>query len=86
MIAYKDYRLATLDVSLKPRIKEQEVIETVLKDTAIKYEEIKENKVRLILFRDAEKKTHLAWEVEWIRQGDLAPSFHIIDAHSRSNI
>ena len=32
VIAYKDYRLAALDVSLEPRIPEQDAFETVLKD------------------------------------------------------
>jgi len=82
VIAYKDYRLAALDVSLEPRITEQDAIKTVLTDIGKKSEEIKENKVRLILFRDSYKVIHLAWEIEWIREGDLAPSFHIIDAHS----
>lgn len=82
VIAYKDYRLAVLDVSYEPRITEQDAIKTVLKDCRKKSGEIKENKVRLILFRDSNKETHLAWEVEWIREGDLAPSFHIIDAHT----
>ncbi len=82
VIAYKDYRLAALDVSLEPRIVEQDVIKIVLKDKAKKSGEIKENKVRLILFRDSNKETHLAWEIEWIREDDLAPSFHIIDAHT----
>ena len=82
VIAYKDYRLAALDVSLEPRISEQDAIETVLKDRGKESEAITESKVHLILFRDAEKKTHLAWEIEWIGKGDLAASLHIVDAHS----
>ena len=82
VIAYKDYRLAALDVSLEPRISEQGAIETVLKDRGKESEAITESKVHLILFRDAEKKTHLAWEIEWIGKGDLAASLHIVDAHS----
>ncbi|MCK4838132.1 MAG: M4 family metallopeptidase, partial [Desulfobulbaceae bacterium] len=81
---YKDYRLAAIDVSLEPRIAEQDALETVLKDSGKESEAIKENKVRLILFRDSGKETHLAWEIEWIGEGDLAASFHIIDAHSGS--
>jgi len=84
VIAYKDYRLAVLDLSLEPRIAEQQALETVLKDRGKKPEAITEKKVRLMLFRDSEKQTHLAWEIEWIGEGDLAPSFHIIDAHSGS--
>ena len=82
VIAYKDYRLAALDVSYEPRITEQDAIKIFLKNCGNKSEAIKENKIRLILFRDSNKETHLAWEIEWIREDDLAPSFHIIDAHT----
>ena len=82
VIAYKDYRLAALDVSLEPRISEQDALEAVLKDRGKESEALKESKARLILFRDSEKETHLAWEIEWIGKGDLAASFHIVDAHS----
>ncbi len=82
VIAYKDYRLAALDVSVEPRIAEQDANETVSKDRGKESAAITESKARLILFRDAEKETHLAWEIEWIGEGDLAASLHIVDAHS----
>ena len=84
VVAYKDYRLAVLDVSLEPRIAEQDAKEIALKDCGKESDKITEDKARLILFRDSGKETHLAWEIEWIGEGDLAASFHIIDAHSGS--
>jgi bacillolysin len=84
VVAYKDYRLAVLDVPLEPRIADQDALEIVLKDRGKESVAIMESKARLILFRDSEKETHLAWEIEWIGEGDLAASFHIVDAHSGS--
>ncbi len=84
VIAYKDYRLAALDVALEPRITEKEAFEVVLKDCQKEVEAIKQSKVRLMLFRGSEKKKHLAWEIEWIGEDDLAASLHIVDAHSGS--
>ena len=82
VIAYKDYRLATLDVSLTPRITEQNVIEVVNNDRGKDSKPLAKSKTRLILFRDNEKQTHLAWEVEWIAEDQMAVSLHIVDAHS----
>ena len=82
VIAYKDYRLAELDISLVPRITEQDVIEIVLKNRGKELVVITEKKAHLILFRDSYKETHLAWEIEWFEKGKIEPNFHIIDAHS----
>lgn len=82
VIAYKDYRLAELDISLNAGITEQEAFKAVLKDLGKESNMITEKKLRLILFRDSDKITHLAWEVEWAGNDDMAMSFHIIDAHS----
>lgn len=82
VIAYKDYRLAAVDVPLEPRIAERDAIEIVISDLGKESAAMTENTARLILFRDAEKQTHLAWEIEWIREDDLAASLHIVDAHS----
>lgn len=82
IIAYKDYRLASLDISFEPRLSEDDAIESVLKDRGKNAEPIAESNARLLFFRDSEKQTHLAWEIEWIGKNDLAGSFHIIDAHS----
>ena len=84
VIAYKDYRLAALDISLEPRISQQSAMETVLKDRGKESAAIAESKARLVVYRDTEKKTHLAWEIEWLGEDDLAASLHIIDAHSGS--
>lgn len=82
VIAYKDYRLAALDLSLQPRITEQQAIETALQLSGKSLEAIADKKVRLILFRDEIKTVHLAWEIEWILSQDMASSLHIVDAHS----
>jgi len=82
VIAYKDYRLAELDISLVPRITEQDVIEIVLKNCGKELVAKTEKKAHIILFRDSYKETHLAWEIEWFEKGKIEPNFHIIDAHS----
>jgi len=82
VIAYKDYRLADVTVSLDPQISENSAKDILLKNCGKDSESVTIDKMRLILFRDAEKETHLAWEIEWARKDDIAPSFHIIDAHS----
>ena len=82
VIAYKDYRLAAIAVPLDPRIAEGDALEIVKTDLGKESAAMTENRARLILFRDAGKQTHLAWEIEWIREDDLAASLHIVDAHS----
>lgn len=82
IIAYKDYRLASIDISLQPRIPESDAMQTVLMDSAKTADSIVDKNSRLILFRDAEKYVHLAWEIEWLLKENLAPGLHIVDAHS----
>ena len=82
VVAYKDYRLAELPVSTEPAIAEQEAMATVVTDIGGDSAGIEDSKQRLILFRDANKHTHLAWEIEWLAQGELAASLHLVDAHS----
>lgn len=82
VIAYKDYRLATLDVSVEPRITEQNALGVVLNDIGLRFEAMAENTARLILFRDAEKQTHLAWEIRWMLESEEAESCHVVDAHT----
>jgi Zn-dependent metalloprotease/subtilisin-like proprotein convertase family protein len=82
VIAYKDYRIAQCDVSMEPRITEAQAIEIFLKDCAINSASIAESKTRLILFRDAARLVHLAWEIEWLQEGEMASSLHVVDAHA----
>lgn len=82
VIAYKDYRLASLDIPLQARITEQQAIETALQLSGKSPDAIADKKVRLILFRDEVKSVHLAWEIEWVLSEDMASSLHIVDAHS----
>ncbi len=84
VIAYKDYRLASVGVALEPRIEEQQAIDAVLSETGISANDLLQTRARLILFRDAARTVHLAWEVEWITRQELAVSLHIIDAHDGS--
>lgn len=82
VVAYKDYRLATIDVSISPRLSEHNAINILLQDCALSINAIRKTTSRLVLFRDAEKHQHLAWEVEWFADKELAASIHIIDAHT----
>lgn len=82
VMAYKDYRLASVDISLQPQLNEQQAIEVALIESGISLDSIADKKVRLILFRDAEKEQHLGWEIEWILKQDMAPSLHVVDAHT----
>lgn len=82
VVAYKDHRLARVDISLEPRITEQDAISIALGDSGSDTEQIAENSALLELFRGDSRKLHLAWRVKWLAKNDLAPSFHMIDAHS----
>ncbi len=84
IVAYKDYRLDAVDVSLEPLVDEEQALDIMLHDTGKTKEDLLEKKVRLILYRDSSRKVHLAWEVEWVSRQELAFSLHIIDAHDGS--
>ena len=82
VIAYKDYRLAQCEVSMEPRITEAQAVEIFRKDCAINAGLIADSKTRLMLFRNTVGQVHLAWEIEWLQQGEMASSLHVVDAHA----
>ncbi len=81
VVAYKDYRISKLGISLEPKIKEKAAVKTALEDIDRKTRKV-ESKTQLSLFRDIDKKLHLAWEVELMADGELDGRYYFIDAHS----
>lgn len=59
VIAYKDYRVTDIGISLEPKIKEQSAVEIVLKDIGTKVN-VEKTEARLSLYRDQKKQLHLA--------------------------
>ncbi len=51
VIAYKDYRVNDLDISLEPKITKQAAVETVIKDIGSKVD-VKKTDAKLSLYRD----------------------------------
>jgi Zn-dependent metalloprotease/subtilisin-like proprotein convertase family protein len=81
VVAYKDYRISRIDISLEPKMTKESAIETIIKDINKDTTKTKTN-ARLSLFRDDEKRLHLAWEVELISDDELGGRYYFIDAHT----
>ncbi len=81
VIAYKDFRLMELSVSLEPAVREPETVKTVFEDVGPGKETVVLSK-RLMLYRDREERVHLAWQVESLSLKGLAGRFYFIDAHT----
>lgn len=81
VIAYKDYRVTDLNISLEPEITENSAIETVLKDIGIKVN-VKKTDAKLSLYRDQKKQLHLTWAIELLLAGELGARYYFIDAHT----
>lgn len=81
VIAYKDYRLPQINISLEPKITKETAIETALKNIGMDYSNVKTD-AKLSIFRDNEKKPHLAWEVKLVVGDELGGRFYFIDAQS----
>ncbi len=81
VIAYKDYRVNDLDISLEPKITKQAAVETVIKDIGSKVD-VKKTDAKLSLYRDQEKQLHLTWEIELLGTGEHGARYYFIDAHN----
>lgn len=76
--AYKDNRLAAVEVDLKPILSEEDAWERARQDLG---KGDGGQRSRLCLFRDRDKSVHLAWEVTIIRDDESGPRIYFIDAH-----
>ncbi|MHC1754042.1 MAG: M4 family metallopeptidase [Methanosarcina sp.] len=81
VVAYKDYRVTDIGISLEPEIKEQSAVEIALKDIGTKVN-VEKTEAKLLLYRDQKKQLHLAWEVELLVAGELGARYYFIDAHT----
>lgn len=81
VVAYKDYRVARVDIPLDPSITKDSAIETALKDVDTEEGNI-ESDARLTLYRDSGKELHLALEVELHVGDEPGGRFYFIDAHT----
>lgn len=81
VVAYKDYRVTDLNISLEPKITKQAAVETVLKDIGSKID-VKKTDAKLSLYRDQEKQLHLTWEIELLGIGEHGARYYFIDAHN----
>jgi Zn-dependent metalloprotease/subtilisin-like proprotein convertase family protein len=91
VIAYRDFRIAEVTISLKVKIKRREAIEIVLQDIGLK-NIVTIPRSKLMLFREYEKhlplkksrlkKLHLVWQIESVFAEGFAGKFHFIDAHT----
>lgn len=81
VVAYKDHRVTDLDISLEPKITEKVAVEIVLKDIGSKVD-VKKTDAKLSLYRDQNKKLHLAWEIELLVAGEHGARYYFIDAHN----
>lgn len=82
VVAYKDNRIAALDIVTDPELEAKLAIATAIRDSAKERRQISESRAMLTIFRDDRKKAHLAWQVTWLVKGDMGSRFHMIDAHS----
>lgn len=86
VIAYRDFRVTDVAVSLEPKIKREEAIEIVLREIGSEHV-VTVPRSRLMLFRESKKKPHLkklrlVWQIESIFAEGFAGKFHFIDAHT----
>jgi Zn-dependent metalloprotease/subtilisin-like proprotein convertase family protein len=96
VIAYRDFRIAEVSISLEPKIKIEEAIEIALQDIGPEHS-VTVPRSRLMLFLDCKKhlylkkshleksplkKLHLVWQVESIFADGFAGKIHFIDAHT----
>lgn len=96
VIAYRDFRIAEVSISLEPKIKIEEAIEIVFLDIGPEHS-VTVPRSRLMLFLDCKKhlylekshleksplkKLHLVWQVESIFADGFAGKIHFIDAHT----
>jgi len=77
--AYKDYRLTEVDIPLKPGIRKKAAVDKALGDLGDPHAK---GKARLVLYRDRDRKVHLAWEVEILKKGEMGGRYYFVDAHS----
>jgi len=82
VIAYKDNRIAALNIVIDPEMDLKLAIATAIRDSGMERRQISESEAILTIYRDDRKKVHLAWQVTWLAEGDTGSRFHIIDAHS----
>lgn len=77
--AYKDNRLAAADVDFQPRFSEVNAVHAAMADIGEGQGE--KHKSRLCLYRDKDKKVHLAWQVEIAVHHEHGARYYFIDAH-----
>lgn len=82
VIAYKDNRITAVDVSTKPQITEAAAVDIARRELGMKEGVQKTPNSRLCLFRDKDKKLHLAWEIEFLDERELGGIYYFVDAHS----
>ncbi|MFZ5764812.1 MAG: M4 family metallopeptidase [Thermodesulfobacteriota bacterium] len=76
--AYKDNRLAAAPVDMQPRLAAGEAVRLAREDLGA--DDAAERASRLCLYRDRDKKVHLAWHVELEVAGEHGPRHFFIDA------
>ena len=86
VIAYRDFRLANVPVSLEPKITIEEAVEIVLRDIGSGHA-VTIPRSSLMLFLDYRKelslkKLRLVWQIESIFAEGFAGKFHFIDANT----
>ena len=80
VFAYKDYRLAKLDISFEPKLDENAAVKTATDD--IESENVTKDYARMCFFRDDDEKPHLAWEMNLVVDGNPVTRKYFVDAHT----
>ncbi|MHC4741342.1 MAG: M4 family metallopeptidase [Planctomycetota bacterium] len=79
VVAYKDYRLTGVEVATEPKIDESTATEVVLKD--LERTDVAKD-AQLSLYRDNDKKVHLAWEIGINVEGERGRRCYFVDAQT----
>ncbi len=81
VVTYKDNRISSVEISFEPTINKDIAIDRAIDDLNEKKARI-ESEAELQLFRDNEKRVHLAWAVELLLDSELDARNYFVDAHS----